>query len=159
MKTKKSFMSRLTICFAVAFIMAILCTVFAIPASAAEIDTAADMAVVAVADEGVAAQMISPVSLGMSFSPVMVAAGAVTTAVGSGSGSKDADSTYTSVINFFVTWIRRIGAVIAFVGAIMFGLSIKNHDGEQKQQGLLTMVAGFVVVAICLAVDMFDLFS
>lgn len=77
----------------------------------------------------------------------------------SSSGSNKADAAYTRVINFFITWIRRIGAMVALVGAIMFGLAIKNNDADQKQNGLLTMVAGFVVFAICLAVDMFDLFS
>lgn len=78
---------------------------------------------------------------------------------GEGSGSTAADSAYQKVINFFITWIRRIGAMVALVGAVMFGLAIKNNDADQKQAGLLTMVAGFVVFAICLAVDMFDLFS
>ena len=78
---------------------------------------------------------------------------------GEGSGSDAADSAYQKVINFFITWIRRIGAMVALVGAVMFGLAIKNNDADQKQNGLLTMVAGFVVFAICLAVDMFDLFS
>lgn len=75
------------------------------------------------------------------------------------SGSTTADTSYNKVINFFITWIRRIGAMVALVGAVMFGLAIKNNDAEQKQNGLLTMVAGFVVVAITAAVDMFDLFS
>ena len=78
---------------------------------------------------------------------------------GEGSGSSSADASYTKVINFFITWIRRIGALVALVGAVMFGLAIKNNDSDQKQNGLLTMVAGFVVIAITTAVDMFDLFS
>jgi hypothetical protein len=41
----------------------------------------------------------------------------------------------------------------------MFGLAIKNNDAEQKQSGLLTMVAGFVVAAVCGAADMFNLFA
>ncbi len=88
---------------------------------------------------------------------VMLAGGG--DSAGGGSGSSTADSAYTKVINFFITWLRRIGAMVALVGAIMFGLAIKSNDAEQKQAGLLTMVAGFVVFAICLAVDMFDLFS
>lgn len=87
---------------------------------------------------------------------VMLAGGG---GAGGSSGSSTADSAYSNVINFFITWLRRIGAMVALVGAIMFGLAIKNNDAEQKQNGLLTMVAGFVVFAICLAADMFDLFS
>ena len=75
------------------------------------------------------------------------------------SGSNTADTAYSNVINFFITWLRRIGAMVALVGAIMFGLAIKNNDADQKQNGLLTMVAGFVVFAVCLAADMFDLFT
>lgn len=78
---------------------------------------------------------------------------------GGSSGSTTADSAYSNVINFFITWLRRIGAMVALVGAIMFGLAIKNNDADQKQNGLLTMVAGFVVFAVCLAADMFDLFT
>lgn len=91
-------------------------------------------------------------------------AGAGGAAAGAGgaagnSGSAGADNSYQNVVTFFVTWIRRIGALVALVGAVMFGLAIKNNDAEQKQSGLLTMVAGFVVVAITAAVDMFDLFA
>lgn len=71
----------------------------------------------------------------------------------------DAEAAYQETINFFVTWFRRVGVMVAFVGAIMFGLAIKNDDAERKQSGLITMVAGFVVAALCAAVDMFDLFT
>ena len=74
-------------------------------------------------------------------------------------GGTGADAAYQSTINFFITWIRRVGWMVAFVGAIMFALAIKNHDAEQKQAGLLTMVAGFVVAALCLASDIFNLFN
>ena len=49
--------------------------------------------------------------------------------------------------------------MVAFVGAIMFALAIKNNDAEQKQAGLITMIAGFIVAALCAASSMFDLFS
>lgn len=73
-----------------------------------------------------------------------------------GTGS---EASFKSVVNFFVKWIRRVGALVGFVGAVMFGLAIKNNDAEQKQAGLLTMVAGFAVAALCVGVDMFDIFS
>lgn len=80
-------------------------------------------------------------------------------ATASGSGSTSADSSFQKVVTFFVTWIRRVGALVAFVGGVMFALAIKNNDAEQKQAGLLTLVAGFVAAAVCTAVDMFDIFS
>lgn len=77
-----------------------------------------------------------------------------------GSGkSASAEDSYETVIGFFITWIRRIGAVIALVGGIMFGLAIKDNNADQKQAGLMTLIAGFVVVAITAASDMFNLFS
>lgn len=75
------------------------------------------------------------------------------------SGDAISDGNYTTVVNMFITWFRRIGALVAFVGAVMFGLAIKNNDADQKQNGLLTMVAGFVVVAICVGSSMFGLFN
>lgn len=72
----------------------------------------------------------------------------------SGGGS---DAAWQNTISFFVKWITRVGMVVAFVGAVMFGLAIKNNDAEQKQQGLLTMIAGFVVAALCAASSMFGM--
>ena len=69
-----------------------------------------------------------------------------------------AEATYQTVINFFITWLTRIGMLVGLVGAIMFALAIKSNDAEQKQAGLLTMVAGFVVAAVCGAANMFNLF-
>ena len=83
----------------------------------------------------------------------------VASAAGGGGGGNNAEGAYQTVIGFFVTWIRRLGAIIALIGAIIFGLSIKNKDPDQKETGLSTMIAGFVVVAICAAVDMFNLFQ
>lgn len=61
----------------------------------------------------------------------------------------DADTAFNNVVGEFVKWVKRIAGLIALVGAIMFGLAIKNNDAEQKQAGLLTMVAGFFVFAVC----------
>ncbi len=77
----------------------------------------------------------------------------------SSSGNTSADAAFRATVSVFITWIRRIGALVGFVGAIMFALAIKNNDAEQKQAGLLTMVAGFVVWAICQASSLFNIFS
>ncbi len=74
-------------------------------------------------------------------------------------GAGGSEAAYQSTIEFFITWIRRIGMMVAFVGAIMFALAIKNNDAEQKQAGLITMIAGFIVAALCAASDMFNLFG
>lgn len=72
---------------------------------------------------------------------------------------KNGDDQFKSVVEFFVKWIKRVGLLVAFVGGVMFALAIKNNDAEQKQAGLLTLVAGFVVAALCQAVDMFGIFD
>lgn len=90
---------------------------------------------------------------------MMVVCTVVASAAGGGGGGTGAEEAYTATINFFITWIRRIGMMVAFVGAIMFALAIKNDDAERKQSGLITMVAGFVVAALCFASNMFNLFT
>lgn len=69
----------------------------------------------------------------------------------------DGDDQFAAVVAFFVKWIKRVGLLVAFVGGVMFALAIKNNDAEQKQAGLLTLVAGFVVAALCGAVNMFGI--
>lgn len=83
----------------------------------------------------------------------------VASAAGGGGGGTGAEAAYQSTIEFFITWIRRVGMMVAFVGGIMFALAIKNDDAERKQSGLITMVAGFVVAALCAASSMFNLFG
>ena len=62
---------------------------------------------------------------------------------------------FETVIDFFATWIGRIGLIVGFVGGIMFALAIKNDDADAKTRGLMTLAAGFVVFARTQAVDMF----
>ncbi len=78
---------------------------------------------------------------------------------GAASGSGDADTAYQSVINVILTWIRRIGAAVALFGGIMLALGLKREEADQKENGIKTMVAGFVVWAICGAVGLFHLFD
>lgn len=66
--------------------------------------------------------------------------------------TNDAGS-FDTVVAFIVTWIQRIGYVLAFIGAVQFGFALKNDDADGKQRGLLTLASGFVVVAICIAYD------
>jgi len=149
---KKSFITRFAATILAAFTLLITASFCTLSASAADVKTAKP-AVVTVASN----IFVIPndhVELAAGTTP---AAGGA--AYASDSGNQTADAAYTKVVNFFITWLRRIGALVALVGAIMFGLAIKNNDAEQKQQGLLTMVAGFVVWAICMAANLFDLFT
>lgn len=158
--TKKSIERAAAFIFAVAalFIMLAVNT-FSTKASAAPaIENAVN--IVEKNENNNAPEIISPVlpEHGGRVVPLAAAGGAAGGATG-GSSTTGADITYKTVINFFITWFRRIGAVVALIGAIMFGLAIKNNDADQKQNGLVTMIAGIVVAAICQAADMFDLFT
>lgn len=74
---------------------------------------------------------------------------------GAGSFGDGGVEQFNSVIEFFATWIGRIGLVVGFVGAIMFGLAIKNDDAEAKTRGLMTLASGFVVFAVTQALSLF----
>lgn len=50
-------------------------------------------------------------------------------------------------INFFSTWIGRVGGVIAIIGALKFALSIKSDDPKEQLQAVLIMVSGFMIQA------------
>ncbi len=155
----KKFISRLSMMFAAVFTMAIIAalpvTSFAAEQEAApvaiseevSINEASDndlMTVQAMVDEGTVIQPLGATP----------AAGG-----GSASGSGEADTAYQNVMNVIVTWIRRVGAAVALFGGVMLALGFKNDEATQKENGIKTMVAGFVVWAICGAVGLFHLFD
>ena len=74
---------------------------------------------------------------------------------GGGTMSNAGEEQFNQLINFFATWIGRIGLVVAFVGAIMFGLAVKNEDAEAKTRGLMTMVSGIIVFAVTKSLNLF----
>ncbi len=64
-------------------------------------------------------------------------------------GTNEGDTAWKKVTDFFIVWIKRIGYFVAFIGGVMFALAVKNNDAEAKQSALLTMVSGFILVALC----------
>lgn len=159
---KKSLISRLTSGFVAAFIMAILCSFCAIPAAAIEVDTLADTMVISAEDDTYSMQMLAPSGNTVQIVPLANNQNNNNNNnqnAGNGALTGNVDDSYESVVNTFIMWIRRAGALVAFVGGIMFALAIKNNDAEQKQSGIITMIAGFVVVAICTAANIFHLFD
>lgn len=154
----KKFFVRLTTLVMAVFTMAIMAalpvTAFAAEANSGEVYIAQ-----ALADDGdyTVVQLGNPADGGDADAGAGAGGGAG--AHTGKSGSSDADSAYQSVMDFIITWVRRIGAAVAFFGGIMLALSLKKHDADQKEDGIKTMVAGFVVWAICFAVDKFDLFT
>lgn len=91
---------------------------------------------------------------------MMLAVNAFATSGTSGTasgGSDDGEAMFNEIIGWFATWIGRIGLVVGFVGAVMFGLAIKNEDADAKTRGLMTMASGFVVYAITKALSLFGI--
>lgn len=102
------------------------------------------------------ALMMAMFSAATAFADGAPSAGSGST--GSGSlNTNEGVQNFNNIIEFFADWIGRIGLVVAFVGAIMFGLAIKNEDAEAKTRGLMTLASGFVVFAVTKALDMFNI--
>lgn len=62
-----------------------------------------------------------------------------------------------SFINFACDWLTKIGGVIALVGGVMFALGWQREDAEGKSRGLMTLMAGFMLVAIAQSKSLFGL--
>lgn len=60
----------------------------------------------------------------------------------------NADTLWTTLSTEIQKWVNRLGAVIIFVGGIMFALGWKSDDAEQKSKGISTVIAGGLVIAI-----------
>ena len=62
-----------------------------------------------------------------------------------------------SFINFACDWLTKIGGIIALVGGVMFALGWQREDAEGKSRGLMTLMAGFMLVAIAQSKNLFGL--
>lgn len=157
-KKKKPFLFRMVTMMMAMFTLAVVMA-FPVSASAAEAPTAVSAAVEIVPLPAAANTIVTQAAR---FAPPILPKmdNEVPPPAGGSLGSQtDGDTQFQSVVEFFAKWIKRVGLLVAFVGAVMFALAIKNNDAEQKQNGLLTLVAGFVVSAICQAISMFGIFD
>lgn len=96
-------------------------------------------------------------TLTMMMSTMMLTAASAFADDAGGGGSEKAEAMFDNVVVFFADWIGRVGLVVAFVGAVMFGFSVKSDDPEGKQRGLTTMVAGFIVFAVTKSLNLFGI--
>ncbi|MGN0679583.1 MAG: hypothetical protein ACI4JS_07970 [Oscillospiraceae bacterium] len=72
-------------------------------------------------------------------------------------GTDQGEEMFNNLIIFFAKWIGRIGLVVGFIGAVMFGLAVRQEDSEGKTRGLLTMASGFIVFAVTLSLNLFGI--
>ena len=72
-----------------------------------------------------------------------------------------AEGSNTTSIDGFITfvcdWLLKIGGVVALVGGVMFALGWQRDDAEGKSRGLMTMMAGFMIIAISQSPSIFGL--
>lgn len=72
-------------------------------------------------------------------------------AVGSNTSSID------GFITFTCDWLMKLGGFVAMVGGVIFALGWQREDAEGKSRGLMTMMAGFMLVAIAQTPNIFGL--
>ncbi len=60
-------------------------------------------------------------------------------------------------IDFACDWLTKIGGVIGLVGGVMFALGWQREDAEGKSRGLMTLMAGFMLIAIAQSKNLFGL--
>lgn len=71
------------------------------------------------------------------------------------------DPTYTDtgktvwndVVDTLVPYIIAMGAVIAAIGGVMWGLGFKNEDSDAQTRGIKTLISGAAVSGIIIAVS------
>lgn len=76
-------------------------------------------------------------------------------AFATGAGIDSGDAIWTAFVEIVLKWVRRVAGLVMLVGAIMFGFGWKSQDAEQKQNGLNTLAAGGIVLAVAAAAPMF----
>lgn len=62
-----------------------------------------------------------------------------------------------SFITFICDWLIKIGSVVALVGGVMFCAGWLRDDADGKFRGLTVVMAGFMIVALAQAPDIFGL--
>lgn len=66
-----------------------------------------------------------------------------------------ATTEFQSILKFIGKWIRRVGAFGMLIGAIMYGLSLKDKNASTKVTAVKTITAGGMVVAIASIIHIF----
>lgn len=141
---KKSVISRMFSLMAVVLSLGMVLTFTAVSASAAEVPADEIVTMEVQDDENVLTEIFA-------WNPSIIAHAEDDDAgsAGSDAPATGADDSFDNMVKFITKWFTRIGMVVALVGGIMFGFGIKDDNADTKQRGLMTLVAGLVVAAIC----------
>ena len=59
-------------------------------------------------------------------------------------------------LDFFELWIGRVGGFVAFIGAIKFGLAVKEESSREQLQAVLIMVSGFMIKSAVKGMGLFS---
>lgn len=59
-----------------------------------------------------------------------------------------ANAEFESILDFIGKWVRRVGGLALLLGAIMFGLSIKDNNANSKVSSLKTIASGAITMAV-----------
>lgn len=62
-----------------------------------------------------------------------------------------------NVTKWIATWVSRVGAAVAFFGAVQAAFGFKNDDADAKTRGFKTLASGFMVMGITESLSMFGL--
>ena len=62
---------------------------------------------------------------------------------------------FLTVVAMMATWMQFVGLAVAFFGAVQLGFGFRTDDAEAKAKGMRSMISGFIVFAIALAVGFF----
>lgn len=80
----------------------------------------------------------------------------VTGVVGAEEAAKaDADELWKNMINLIEKWVTRLGGVVMIIGGIMFGLGWQREDASAKSNGITTLMAGAIVIAVVQLISTF----
>lgn len=63
-------------------------------------------------------------------------------------GGPAEDALWLTLTATIEKWVKRLGGVIMFVGGVMFGVGWQSNDANQKSQGISTIAAGGIVIAV-----------
>ncbi len=58
------------------------------------------------------------------------------------------EAQFNNVLSWVLSWVQKIGIVIAVWGAVQIGLSFSTEDAGQRRKGILELISGLMVMAI-----------